>query len=37
MNRMILAATAVAVASPMALAAPAAAQSRNYNQRTSRM
>ncbi len=32
MNRMILAATAFAVASPMALAAPAVAQSRNYNQ-----
>ncbi|MES2904428.1 MAG: glycine zipper 2TM domain-containing protein [Pseudomonadota bacterium] len=29
---MILAVTAVAIASPMALAAPAAAQSRNYNQ-----
>lgn len=32
MNRMILAATAFAVASPMALAAPAAAQSNNYRQ-----
>ena len=32
MNRMILAATALAVASPIALAAPAAAQSRNVNQ-----
>lgn len=32
MNRMILAATAVAIASPMALSAPAAAHSRNYNQ-----
>ena len=32
MNRMILAATAFAVASPVALAAPAAAQNRNYNQ-----
>lgn len=31
MNRMILAATAFAVASPIAIAAPAAAQSRNYN------
>ena len=32
MNRMILAASAFAVAAPMAIAAPAAAQSRNYNQ-----
>ena len=31
MNRMILAATAFAVASPIALAAPADAQNRNYN------
>ena len=32
MNRMILAASAFAVVAPMALAAPAAAQSRNYRQ-----
>ena len=32
MNRLILAASAFAVAAPMALAAPAAAQSRSYNQ-----
>lgn len=31
MNRLILAATAFAVASPLALATPAAAQNRNYN------